>query len=269
MAERTGIAWTDSTFNPWIGCQSVSAGCENCYAETQVIRWGRTKWGPGEERVRTGEAYWKKPLAWNRAAEREGRTKLVFCASLADVFDNQAPEGAREDLWDLIRRTPALTWQLLTKRPQNVAGMLPGDWDEGYANAWLGVSAENQQEYDRRWPILAGIPAAVRFISYEPALGPLTLSGHDEKPDWLIWGGESGRGCRPMDPAWARGVRDECLELGIPVFAKQWGAYRHSPLVVERGMSEAEARETDPHGKGGALLDGELVRQFPEAAARG
>ena len=131
--------------------------------------------------------------------------------------------------------------------------MLPGDWDEGYANAWLGVSAENQQEYDRRWPILAGIPAAVRFISYEPALGPVTLSGHDEKPDWLIWGGESGKNCRPMDPANGPGaIRNECLEMGIPVFAKQWGDYRNSPLVVERGMSDGGSQGNGPPRQGGS-----------------
>ena len=271
MAERTGIAWTDSTFNPWIGCQSVSAGCDNCYAETQVIRWGRTKWGPGEERVRTSEAYWKKPLAWNRAAEREGRTQLVFCASLADVFDNQAPEGAIAELWDLIRRTPALTWQLLTKRPQNMAGMLPAGWPDGFGHVWLGISAENQQEYDRRWPILAAVPAAVRFISYEPALEALTLGRHELKPDWVIWGGESGPGCRPMEPRWARDIVQECLDARVPAFGKQWGAHRHNPLVVEQGLSMAEAKMLDPpaNGKGGALLDGMIRREFPRPRALG
>lgn len=271
MAERTGIAWTDSTFNPWIGCQKVSPGCLNCYAEKQVERWGRTQWGPEGVRGRTGPDYWRKPLSWNRAAAASGKPHLVFCASLADVFDNQAPEGARDDLWELIRVTPALTWQLLTKRPQNMAGMLPPDWGEtGYPNVWLGVSAENQEEYDRRWPVLAAVQAAVRFISYEPALGALTLLGHEALPGWLIWGGESGPKCRPMDPDWARDITAECHDLGIPVFAKQWGDYRHNPLVVERGMTPGAAREMDSYGKGGAMLDERTPeRGFPAGIKRG
>ncbi len=201
MAERTKISWTDHTFNPWIGCQQVSPACGHCYAEALTKRYGWTQWGPGGERKRTSENYWKQPVRWNRRAAAAGTRDRVFCASLADVFDNQAPEGAREDLWELIRNTPSLDWQLLTKRPQNFAGFLPEDWNGGYPNIRLGVSAENQEEYDRRWPILAATPAAtpaiIRFISYEPALGPLRLSAQPEKPDWLIWGGESGPGPGP------------------------------------------------------------------------
>ena len=264
MAEKTGIAWTDHTFNPWIGCQQVSPGCLNCYAETLVTWRGWTQWGPGGERTRTSEKYWKQPFRWERRAETSDQRERVFCASLADVFDNQAPEGARKDLWELIRQTPHLDWQLLTKRPQNMEEMLPPDWGEGYPNVWLGISSENQEEYDRRWPLLAATPAALRFISYEPALGGLTLAGHEARPDWLIWGGESGRDCRPMDPMWARRITTECREAGVAVFGKQWGDYRHSPLVLERRMSVKDARKLDPHGKGGALLDGELIRQFPK-----
>ena len=263
MAERTGIAWTDHTFNPWIGCQAVSPGCLNCYAETIVIWRGWTQWGPGGKRVRTSEGYWKQPPRWERRAETSGQREKVFCASLADVFDNQAPEGAREELWELVHQTTHLDWQLLTKRPQNMAEMLPADWGEGYPNVWLGISAENQEEYDRRWPLLAQTPAALRFISYEPALGELTLKGHEARPDWLIWGGESGRGCRPMDPMWARRITVECRESGVAVFGKQWGDHRHSPLVLEQGMSVKDAKLLDPHKKGGALLDGELIREFP------
>ena len=265
MADRTGIAWTDSTFNPWMGCQKVSPGCDRCYAETLVAdRHHWTQWGPEGVRVRTSPGYWRKPLGWNRAAEASGKPRRVFCASLADVFDNQSPPGAREDLWELIRRTPALTWQILTKRPQNMARMLPEGWPEGFGHVWLGASAENQEEYDRRWPVLASVPAAVRFISYEPALGPLSILEHPERPDWLIWGGESGPGCRPMDPDWARQIVLECLLAQVPIFAKQWGDYRHNPLVTERGMSVREARESDRFGKGGAVLDNRIWREFPK-----
>ena len=267
MAENSRIEWTTHTFNPWIGCQAVSPGCDHCYAETLSNRHGWTQWGPEGIRVRTSRSTWKNPLKWNRQAERLGERQRVFCASLADIFDNQAPEGARDDLWELIRMTPNLDWQLLTKRPQNLREMLPPDWGpEGYPNIWLGISAEDQTEYDRRWPIMAGTPAGIRFISYEPALGPVVLGGHAAQPDWLIWGGESGPGCRPMDPGWARSITLECQELRIPVLGKQWGSYANNPLVIEQGGSTELARSQDPetNGKGGALLDGRLWRQFPE-----
>ena len=266
MAENSKIEWTTNTFNPWIGCQKVSPGCGHCYAETLSNRRGWTQWGPQGERVRTSPANWKKPLSWNRKAAGNGTRPRVFCASLADVFDNQAPPGAREDLFELIRSTPFLDWQLLTKRPQNFSSFLPGDWGEaGYSNVWLGISAENQEEYDRRWPLLAQTPAALRFISYEPALESLTLREHPSRPDWIIWGGESGPDCRPMEPRWAREITAECVESGIPVFGKQWGSYANNPLIRELGLPEAEVRALDPpaNGKGGAMLDGRLWRQFP------
>ena len=209
MGEVTRIAWTDHTFNPWIGCQRISPGCDNCYAERTARRRNWAEWGPGAERKITTPGTWKGPTAWNRKARVEGVRKLVFCASLADVMDPRAPEGAREDLFALIRATPMLTWQLLTKLPRNLDRFLPEDWGEGYPNVWLGITAEDQLHYDRRWPVLARTPAAVRFISYEPALGELTLREHDERPDWVIWGGESGPGARPMEPAWARRITKE------------------------------------------------------------
>src|SRR5580692_7935980 len=122
MGENSKIEWCDHTFNPWIGCQKVSPGCDHCYAETQnnLRKWNGGKWGPHAPRKRTSEANWKKPLQWQkRAAEFSGRRR-VFCASLADVFDNKAPDGARDDLFDLIRETPSLDWLLLTKRPENI-----------------------------------------------------------------------------------------------------------------------------------------------------
>ena len=266
MADTTKISWTDHTFNPWIGCQAVSPGCDNCYAETLTKRHGWTQWGPNGERKRTSAGYWRKPLAWDRRAGEARRRDLVFCASLADVFDNQAPPGTREDLWELIRNTPNLDWQLLTKRPQNLGEFLPKDWNGGYPNVWLGISAENQEEYDRRWPILARTSATLRFISYEPALGRLSLRAHPERPDWLIWGGESGTPRRSLDPEWIRGITLECRQERVAVFGKQWGAYQDNPLVTQRGFTIPRAQEIDPvsNGKGGALLDGLLWREFPE-----
>ena len=229
MADITKIEWTDSTFNPWIGCQHVSPGCDHCYAEAQNTfrRWtAGGSWGPKAERRRTSEAYWRNPLRWNAGSERfeleHGHRRRVFCASLCDIFDNQVPDQWRRDLFDLIRATPLLVWQLLTKRPQNIGKMLPPDWGTGYANVWLGVTCEDQGYYEQRWPILARIPTVVRFVSYEPALGPLTPTpSNGLLPDWIICGGESGRGARMMDPAWARCLRDHCRDLGLHFFMKQ------------------------------------------------
>lgn len=220
MAENSKIEWTDNTFNPWIGCQKVSPGCDHCYAEAMMAdRYGRVVWGPHGDRKRTSAANWKKPEAWDRKAATEGRAR-VFCASLADVFDNHRsilPEW-RADLWALIRRTPNLDWLLLTKRPQNIRKMLPAEWGHGWPNVWLGTTAEDQRHYDQRWPVLAAVPAAVRFISYEPAIGPMVdLHGG---PDWLICGGESGPGARDMPADWARSVRDQCAGR-IAFFMKQ------------------------------------------------
>jgi protein gp37 len=223
MGDNTKIEWADKTFNPWIGCQNVSPGCDHCYAEALTNRYGWTEWGPHGLRKRTSEANWRKPLQWAKAAK--GTRPRVFCASLADVFDNRSPEGARADLFALIRQTPELDWLLLTKRPQNIRRMLPADWDNGYPNVWLGTTCEDQQNYGLRWPILFSIPAKIRFISYEPAIGPLRLPyPYGAVPDWLICGGESGSGARHMAPDWARAIRDDCSAAGVAFFMKQMTA---------------------------------------------
>jgi protein gp37 len=234
MGEKTEISWADSTFNPWIGCQKVSAGCDNCYAETLMDkRYHRVQWGPHGERVRTSESNWRNPVKWNRNAAsfqaEHGHRQRVFCASLADVFDNQVPEDWRNDLWRLIRDTPNLDWLLLTKRPENVMRMLSASWSHwsttnkgplDWQNVWLGFTAEDQSAFDRRWPIMAEIPAAVRFCSYEPAIGPLFIRGAPGL-NWLICGGESGPKHRPMDSKWATLVKNDCCRLEIPFFMKQ------------------------------------------------
>jgi protein gp37 len=162
-----------------------------------------------------------------------------------------------------IRDCRRLDWLLLTKRPQNIQKMLPADWKDGYRNVWLGVTAEDQERFGQRWSILHRIPAVVRFISYEPALGPLRLPRHGPVPDWLISGGESGGGARPLDPQWIRDIIADCRRLGVVPFHKQWGTYSSNPLVGEQGMSIAEAKAIDKYGKGGGLIDGKLVREFP------
>ena len=248
---ETKIEWTaapdgspGSTFNPWTGCQKVSPACDNCYAESWAKRSGLVKWGPGEERHRTSASYWQQPLKWDRQAKRDGVRRKVFCASLADVFDNQVPVEWRNDLWRLIHETPTLDWLLLTKRPQNIAKMLPGmhngtlGWGVGWPNVWLGTTVEDQAEANRRIPHLLAVPAAKRFLSCEPLLGPIDFRkvpgfnhiGLDLSAWWVICGGESGPNARPMHPAWARSLRDQCVAAGVPFFFKQWGEH----LIAEK-----------------------------------
>lgn len=180
MAENSKIEWTDHTFNPWVGCTKVSPACDHCYAEAWAKRAGSPELWTGERR-RTSEANWQKPMKWNREAERLGIRYRVFCASLADVFDNQVPSRWRDDLWHRIAQTPHLDWLLLTKRPQNIRKMLPGpaigapEWGGGWPNVWLGTTVENQAEAERRIPHLLAVEATVRFLSCEPLLGPVDL----------------------------------------------------------------------------------------------
>lgn len=240
MAEITGIAWTDATFNPWIGCTKVSPGCDHCYAEAldKRHRWqGDTHWGPGKARVRTSAANWRKPLTWQKHAERGflpdgktphgGRSPRVFCASLADVFDNEAPDEWRRDLWDLIEQTPALSWLLLTKRIGNVMRMLRTmDWAASPRwNVWIGATIVNQEEADRDVPKLLATPARVRFVSYEPALGPVDWTKFPGL-DWIIVGGESTQGAkaREFSIRWAENTIADARAIEAAPFVKQLGA---------------------------------------------
>ena len=267
MAENTAIEWCDMTFNPWEGCQKVAPECDNCYAEARNERFhGGENWGPKAPRRRTSAQNWNKPRRWNREAEAfhttHGRRQRVFCASLADVFDNAVDPAWRADLFDLIRETPDLDWLLLTKRPHNMVRMLPDDWGDGWAHVWLGTSAGSQKTADTNIPALLATPAAVRFVSAEPMLGPLDMTKIDpkifdasvnaltgywrwtdgptrkENPglDWIICGGESGRNARPMHPDWARSLRDQCAAAMVPFLFKQWGEW--TPAVMECDASD-------------------------------
>ena len=193
MADTTAISWTDHTFNPWQGCERVSPGCDNCYAEAISRRVGHPERWAGERAV-TSDNYWRNPLKWDRAAAEAGRPALVFCASMADVFeDHPGVADARQRLFELIEQTPNLIWQLLTKRPENVLRLVPRRWlpgtEEGCtgcgefpldhewpSNVWIGCTVEDQQRADERIPHLLQVPAPVRFLSCEPLLGPLELS---------------------------------------------------------------------------------------------
>lgn len=265
MASNSKIEWTHHTFNPWRGCTKVSPGCEKCYADALSKRNPGTLgvWGKYGTRVIASEAMWKQPLRWNEAAKAAGERHRVFCASLADVFegDSTMPEAswdvvhqARKRLFQLIVDTPNLDWLLLTKRPQNVEKILKQAFpsfaglDVSRANpfidawldrVWLGTSVEDQKTADERIPHLLNTPAAVRFLSIEPLLGPVNLSAFFGKTvnitgerieqynfgiSWIIVGGESGTNARPMHPDWVRSIRDQCRAAGVPVFVKQLGA---------------------------------------------
>lgn len=248
MGEKTGITWTDHTFNPWIGCTKVSPGCAHCYAETQNKRYNWTAgWGKGQLRQRTSESNWKKPIAWARQAVLDGVIRRVFCASLADVFDNEVAPAWRNDLFHLIDQTGeigGLEWLLLTKRPYNLPAMLPEAWGTNPPlYTCIGTTIEDQKQADMRIPLLLDSWKGKNFLSVEPMLGPLDLT-HDldgykgnglysnDKIHWVIVGGESGPGCRPMDLEWARGVRDQCIESNVPFFFKQIGGFpdkKHLP----------------------------------------
>lgn len=238
MSDTTKIEWCDSTFNPWIGCTRVSPACDHCYAARSTpARTLGVAWGAGELRRLTSDANWRLPLQWERkAAEfraQHGRRRRVFCASLADVFDNEVNPVWREDLWRLIAATPNLDWLLLTKRVGNVARMLPCSPDSfgaAYPNVWLGITVVNQEEADRDIPKLLKIYARERFLSIEPMLGPISLrrfmgQGFGPAPSWVIVGGESGLGARPIHQDWARSLRDECAAVRVPLLFKQWGEW--------------------------------------------
>jgi protein gp37 len=261
MGISTAIGWTDHTFNPWWGCTRVSPGCQHCYAETFAKRTGNDVWGKNNERRFFGDKHWAEPAKWDRAAEAAGRPALVFCASMADVFEGRDDlDEHRWRLFSLIVDTPNLIWQLLTKRPENVLDMVPARWwvsDGAWpANCWVGITTEDQQRADERISHLLVIPAPVRFLSYEPALGDVDLGQWTPRNrrgqrsiGWVICGGESGPGHRPLNLDHARHLRDQCAAADIPYFFKQVGGTRPT--------------------SGGVLLDGRTHKAFPlQAGAR-
>lgn len=261
---KTTIEWTNYTWNPWVGCKKVSAGCKNCYMyreqtwrgnDPTLIRRTKTLNDPlgwDRKRITTGEPPW-------------GERCFVFTCSYSDFFIREADEW-RPEAWEIIRKTPHLTYQILTKRPERMKECLPPDWP--LPNVWLGVSVENQKAADERIPLLLQTPAAVRFISVEPMLEIIDLNqaaygmGKPRPPldimrrqidgeclsalDWVICGCESGPGARPMELDWARSLRDQCVESGVPFFFKQ--SFENGHLVKM------------------PFLDGKQYAQYPENA---
>lgn len=255
MAETTGIEWTDRTWNPWYGCTKVSPGCAHCYMFREQTRYRGTP-----EVVQRSKTTFTEPLRWKEPAR-------VFTCSWSDWF-HEAADAWRDEAWDIIRRSPHLVFQILTKRPERIAAHLPADWGNGWPNVWLGTSIENQRFVERA-TVLARVPAVVRFLSCEPLLGPVSFrwqgdityrrdpidgllhSGHLDllkySYHWVIVGGESGPDARSMDLAWARTLRDQCAESGVAFFLKQLG-----------GHPDAHAHEK-------AVLDGRRHTEMPHA----
>ncbi|MGB7542711.1 MAG: phage Gp37/Gp68 family protein [Burkholderiales bacterium] len=264
MARNSAIEWTHHTFNPWWGCTKVSAGCKNCYAETFAHRIGQSIWGASAERRFFGEAHWRDPLRWDTEARREGTRRRVFCASMSDIFEGRKElDALRDRLWRVIDDTRSLDWLLLTKRPERIARYVP--WrDRWPANVWLGVTTENQRWADKRIPLLLEFPAAVRFLSCEPLLGSIDLTrwlNQSRCLDWVIAGGESGHKARPMNPEWARRLRDQCGAASVPFHFKQWGHW--GPDYANAAETRKRVRLVD---SGGAPVT--LVRLGKHAAGR-
>lgn len=276
MARDSKIEWTHHTFNPWWGCERISPACKNCYAATWAHRLGLDLWSKGAPRRFLSDGYWREPFAWNRAAAKRGRRARVFCASMADVFEDRRDlDATRERLWVLISETPSLDWLLLTKRPDRVDRLSP--WGKEWPrNVWLGTTIENQRWAEKRLPRLLSHPAIVHFVSCEPLLGHLDiekwLTPNRSGPSvgWVIAGGESGHKARPMNPVWARALRDQCDRQGVPYHFKQWGNWQ----PVQGPVSGANVRHVGDDrltvaminvGKkrAGRLLDGKEWNGFP------
>ena len=239
--DKTGIEWTDATWNPIRGCSKVSAGCKFCYAETMAARFS----GPGMpyEGVISNKQWngiitfhedkLDQPLRWKRP-------RKIFVNSMSDLFhENVKGEWLDKIFGVMEQRAPQHIYQILTKRPKRMRDFMISHYPEPHnkqwppPNIWLGVSVENQEAADERIPILLQTPAVIRWISAEPLLGPINLKGtlanHEWDNgipgglNWVVVGGESGPGSRPMHPDWARGLRDQCAEADVPFLFKQWG----------------------------------------------
>lgn len=290
MAKESAISWTHGTFNPWWGCTKVSPGCDACYAERDSARFAPGLWGKTAPRRFFGDKHWNEPRRWNDAARRSGKPFRVFCASMADVFEDRRDlDDSRRRLWDLIEATPFLTWLLLTKRPELMTTLAPARWAGAWpGNIWAMTTAESQVWADRRIPHLLKVPAAVRGLSIEPMVGPVTLRPYfnqtacHPKPvlNWVIVGGESGPTSRPMHPAWAQRLRDECQAAGVAYHVKQWGEWKpigqmadgeYDRDCVRYGLDEDGKRdEFKPLGpkfeECTLQLDGSVEFAFPEGA---
>jgi protein gp37 len=230
MGNKTEIAWTDATWNPVSGCTQASPGCDHCYAARLAKRLPVAHAGgrPFSEVVCHPERL-DVPIRWRKP-------RRIFVCSMGDLFHDGVPFDFVDSVWGRMLLANQHTFQVLTKRPAKMLEYLSTRrWTPDGSNVWLGVTAEDQQRADERIPLLLQCPAAVRLVSVEPMLGPVDLSGYgwmrglltEPRISWVICGGESGSGARPMHPAWARSLRDQCSAAGVPFFFKQQGGNNH------------------------------------------
>lgn len=283
MTANSKIEWTDHTFNPWIGCARVSPGCVHCYAESFSKRFNKAEWGASARRVKTSANYWKQPLKWNKAdwmeciacgwrgdfketiaagtvhvcqceSDLKPARQRVFCASMADVFEeNPQVANWRGELFELIDATPNLDWLLLTKRPERIfslgtdaVGEIFDLWLARHPNVWLGTSVESQEYFEKRVTALLDCGAEVSFLSVEPMISPVRLThkqGIKRRLDWVICGGESGAGCRPMEVEWARDLMNDCRLDGVKFFMKQMGGHSNKRDKMEYLPEDLRVRE--------------------------
>lgn len=300
MNDKTRIEWTDATWNPVTGCTKVSEGCDHCYAETIAHRFAGTPAYPNGFDVTLRPERLDQPLRWQRP-------RRIFVNSMSDLFHSDVPDEFIARVFAVMALAPQHTLQVLTKRPGRMRSLLSSrsfeDWVEAFVreeyserwapdgyeyrwpldNVWLGTSVESQKWADVRIPQLLGTPAAVRFLSCEPLLGPVDLAvwtrphaddcnddgvpwctcdrDRDGYLDWVIVGGESGPHARPMHPDWARSLRDQCVAAGVAFHFKQWGEWVPESALLHR--DEAPAAFLDPTGTLRPLANG-----IPESAPR-
>jgi protein gp37 len=241
-ATKTGIEWTDKTWNPTVGCDKVSLGCGHCYAEALTKRFPKTF--KNEFNLTLHPERLTEPLKWRKPCK-------VFVNSMSDLFHKDVPLEFIQEVFDICKQVPQHTFQILTKRHERLVEL--ASQLEWHSNIWMGVSVENQKMANERIPALLKVPSAIRFLSVEPMLGEIDFTqskvavhaGNDIFwVDWVICGGESGIGHRPIKIEWVRSLRDQCQKACVPFFFKQWGG--HTPKA------------------GGNELDGVVWQQFPE-----
>jgi len=267
----TGIEWTEHTWNPFVGCTVHSAGCTNCYAMKQANRiqsFGTVPHYAGVTEHVNGKAVWSGKLskASDSVLSKPFKIKepsLIFVNSMSDFFHINAKYEWMSEVISIIRDCPQHIFQILTKRPENISKFIDATGEVFPKNAWIGATVE-RADVAHRIKTLANIPAAVRFISFEPLIGPvgdLDLDGIH----WVITGGESGPRPRFCNPEWVREIISWCDLYGVPAFHKQWGAYKNNPLFLEKNIDIKEVERLDPVGKGGSLLDGVHIKNFPHS----
>lgn len=261
MSRTTEIEWTEHTWNPFVGCSINTDGCKNCYAMRQAYRieqFGTTQVYNGLTRkTKQDRIVWTGKLAKSSNATFSKPAKLkqpslIFVNSMSDFFHENARLEWQLEAIELMKATPRHTYQILTKRPENIAKIAAkiGHFPD---NVWLGVTLESKK-LANRIDLLRPIPAKIKFLSIEPILSDISLNYSGI--DWIIVGGESGPQCRSVSPEWVYDIRDACVQQDTPLFFKQWGHYKNNPLP--------NAKTIDTYGKGGSLVEGTLWKQYPK-----